>query len=1123
MRRVWVGVLGGLLIAGQVAAKDTPAKTRIPIVEVPSQPAEGAAIQSADSVHVRVGSGNVLTFPSRVLRVAVGDEKIVAVHVVESRQILLQGLIAGRSTVFVWLEDGRRLRYDLVVSPRVEVLENALHDLDPRIVVDAGPDGSTLLLSGKVDDEHVANEARQLAENMLGGSTNGASRVVSLLQFPGSNDADLRLTVALAAVDPRIRLRRMQVGNKVSNTADAVVLEGRVKDIPSLVRAITLAELQLGGVGGKIEPLSNEPAQSGRNRNFSGGLSRLGGGDPPVSGLAAYVARGLILKSSSGRVLSFLEVDELPQIMVSIRVLQVDRGRAKHLGIDYRLDGTDFSAGSFHQPGRSSLPAPAVPPVKQTIAGILGGNIVGTFVTKSLAVAAAIDFLQQKDVARSVAEPNITTLSGESASVLIGGEVPIPTTTVGTTASVQGFLFQDFGVRLDIRPTLAPSGLVAMEIAPSIIRPSADLAVSGVPGFQVQSVQTTAKVAPGQTLVLGGLISFNDEIQKRGVPGLSEIPLMKHLFSWEGRTLSEQEILFVITPRILAEGPDQVEEAIQWRDVEPITAGAVVELPPADLDSTANLSAVTLGHDGMPPSFSKTGRRSHNATSPTIIEDHAPPPPPPPSVMNTPPPEIAPRYEAESRSEAARSTEQKQPAKDTRIIEPVKTNPDPAKSSVTSAEPVRESPAPQVPTSAASTQPADAPIIREPLAPAAAPAASTKPSTAESRTASNWAAGPLPVSPSPASAKAQALPAQSAPSASATKSPLVSSQPRNETTNKTSESKPAQSPAASTQSQPPAPANAVASSAASSSIAKTNPAPAAPAIRTTPLPVTPAPQPSAALQASEKPATAGSVTPPASSATIKKPESTPTPVAVPAVRPSTTSTTSSAPQPAIAHGPEKTTSTVSRQAFSVPQSTAGVKKIEPAAAPSANAQSVRSVTSAPAPTPPPSPAIRQPNLSHPAAPVPSSSPSGSMKSEPAKQAQSKSAPAMPAPITVTPTPAREPAPAARFSSSSRGSLAAANLSDGIRAWLTKDYRIEVVVSPHEGDAWTRLAKRMTGDARHWQELARLNGADEKLTSEAHVHVPFEMLKPSIQQEITDKLLPKGSAAESDWKRMSGQH
>ncbi|MBV9071856.1 MAG: pilus assembly protein N-terminal domain-containing protein [Acidobacteria bacterium] len=776
-----------LLFAMFVAATPLLAKDRKPAVAPPPpKPAEVAEpIQTAETVRVRVGSGNVLTFPARVTRVAVGDEKVVALHLVDAKQVLLQGLMPGRSTVFAWLADGRRLRYELVVSPRVEVLETALRNLDPRIVLDASADSSTLILSGKVDSERTAIEARQLADNMLsGGATGGASRVVSLLQFPGSNDADMRLTSALAAVDPRIHLRRIQVGAKVSNAADAVVLEGQVKDISSLVRAITLAELQLGGVGGKIEPLSGDTIPNTRNRNFSGagGLQRLQGTDAPPSGLAAYVARGLILKSASGRVLSFLEVDELPQIMVSIRVLQVDRGRAKRLGIDYRLDGAGFSAGSFHQPGRTNLPAPAPTSGVQSITGLTGGNIVASFVDKTLAVIAAIDFLQQKDLARSVAEPNITTLSGESASVLVGGEVPIPTTTVGNTAAVQGFLFQDFGVRLDIRPTLAPSGLVAMEISPSIIRPSADLAVSGVPGFQVQSVQTTAKVAPGQTLVLGGLISFEDEIQKRGVPGLSEIPLMKHLFSWEGRTLQEQEILFVITPRVLTEGPEQVAEAIQWRDVEPLAPGTVVELPPADFEVSTNPQKATVGKNGLPPSFS------------------------------------------------------------TSILKPA-----------------------AAPVSAANAPP------------------------------------PASINPAPLLVKEVAV--------------------------------------------------------------KEEPEPER-------LPVKPA-------------------------------DPKPLPVA------------------------------------------------------------------AATPAPPPT-------------------------AQPAKSAPAK---------TGTP-------------------LASVRINPEVQASLTRDYQIQVVVFPHNGDSWTRLSRRITGNAERWPELAKLNGMKDALDSEAKVRVPFEMVRAELQQEIVAKLIPPGSAFESDWKRMS---
>ena len=604
MRSRWGRVACVVLIpaiAGSVSA--AAAKKSSPIPKPAVKTSAPAPILNGESIQLRVGSGNVLTFSSRVQRVAVGDERVVALHVVDAKQVLLQGLVAGRSNAFVWLADGRRIRYDLVVLPRIEALEEALRDLDRSITVEPSGDGSVLVLNGKVKDGKTARNARVLAETMLGASgKDSAGRVVSLLQFPGSSDADLRLTSALAAVDSRIQLRRMQVGTREDSAADAVVLEGRVKDIPSLVRAITLAELQLGGVGGKIVPIDGEAMRVNRNTNFSGsGSGSLQGADPPPSGLAAFVARGLVLKSASGRVLSFLEVDELPQIMVSIRVLQIDRGRARSLGIDYRIDAEKWSIGSFNQPGRTSIVRP--PADTPSISGLTGGNIVASFVDKTLAIVAAIDMLQQRDVARAVAEPNITTLSGESASVLIGGEVPIPTTTVGQVAAVQGFLFQSFGVRLDIRPTLAPSGLVAMEISPSIIRPSADLSVSGVPGFAVQSVQTTARVAPGQSLVIGGLISFEEEQKKRGVPGLSEIPVMKHLFSWEGRSLKEQEILFLITPRVLSEGPEDAADAIAWRDVEALPPGTAVELPQLDALERKPATPGTAGAQGMPPSF----------------------------------------------------------------------------------------------------------------------------------------------------------------------------------------------------------------------------------------------------------------------------------------------------------------------------------------------------------------------------------------------------------------------------------------------------------------------------------------------------------------------------------------
>lgn len=570
-----------------------------------------SVLESAREIHLRVGSSNVLTFSSPVTRISVGREDLVRVHILQTREILLQGLAAGDTTVIVWLRDGRRLQYSLVVLPGVDTLQSILREVDPNIEVQSVPDGTSVILRGEVPSEAVASEARRVTTSLM-----GAVRVVNMLRYPGAAAGiDARLISALAEVDGRIRVRRISAGEAAATT-DAIILEGRVRDVDALIKAMTLAELQLGGQAGRIVPVMDEPRQNSRNRTMGGsrGSSFSDSSQQQTPGLSSHVARGQVLRSASGRVLSFLQVDDVPQIMVSIRVLNVDRGKARRIGFDYRIDADHVSIGSYHAPGRTGLPLGTVSDRDRSsgtrggVSALTGSNLVATFVDQTVAIAAAIDLLEQKALARSVAEPNITTLSGEEASVLVGGEVPIPITTVGETAAVQGFNFQDFGVRLDIRPTLASDGMIAMELSPSIIRPTADLSVSGVPGFQVQSVNTTARVAPGESLVIGGLLSFDENLERKGIPGLSEIPVLRSLFSWEGRSRSEQELLFVITPRVLTSNAP-----------EPII------LPPLDWDDDDSL------HWNAP---GEPGRLDPNGLPPSFI---APPPSEPMAVINPSP------------------------------------------------------------------------------------------------------------------------------------------------------------------------------------------------------------------------------------------------------------------------------------------------------------------------------------------------------------------------------------------------------------------------------------------------------------------------------------------------------
>ncbi len=98
-------------------------------------------------------------------------------------------------------------------------------------------------------------------------------------------------------------------------------------------------------------------------------------------------------------------------------------------------------------------------------------------------------------------------------------------------------------------------------------------------------------------------------------------------------------------------------------------------------------------------------------------------------------------------------------------------------------------------------------------------------------------------------------------------------------------------------------------------------------------------------------------------------------------------------------------------------------------------------------------------------------------------------------------------------------IAAASVTPELRASLSSDYLIDVVVTPHEGDAWTRLAKRVTGDAERWHDIAAFNKAGDNLTSEQRVHVPLSMLRGELQKQIVASLFPRDGLTDRGWRHV----
>ncbi len=572
------------------------------------------SIETRELLTAKVGAGRLLTLPESVERVALADEAIARVQIISEREVLLSGLAPGQTTLYVWLHSGRRLKHLFQIGWDLELLERVLRQLDPDIRVEQSIDGEAIVLVGEVTNAEVARRARQRAESLLLSGGSRQTRIIDLLDHPDPDfSPDERLRSALRLVDPRIRVRRLQVGPEPDPALDTYILEGQVRDVSMLVQALTLAERQLGGTGVGVVPVEGRQDFTGGHgrgphRGFQGpsgvsnpdrlgglGLSGAGGRRAPA-GLAAEVSRGLVMMTQSGRVVSFLEVDSLPQILVSIRILEIDRGKAKRIGVNFRIDTKDYSIGSFTGPQTGDLPELRGQP--PTITDITGGNLAFAFIDNLTSISAAIDFLEDRQLARSVAEPNVLTLTGEQASVVIGGEIPVPTTAVSDVAAVQGFFFEEFGIRLDIRPTVDSAGVITLEVSSSIRRPTIALGISGVPGFTLQSVQTSARVYSGQSLVIGGLLDFQETLEERRLPLLGKIPL----FRWRRKSRGDTELLFLISPRLV-----EIEAAEGVVPMPPVDS-ARIQLPelqwPGDRDDWRNdFDPLALTLEGLPPSF----------------------------------------------------------------------------------------------------------------------------------------------------------------------------------------------------------------------------------------------------------------------------------------------------------------------------------------------------------------------------------------------------------------------------------------------------------------------------------------------------------------------------------------
>ncbi len=252
--------------------------------------------------------------------------------------------------------------------------------------------------------------------------------------------------------------------------------------------------------------------------------------------------------AADDRVISNIEVVGVQQILLKVKVAEVSRTKLRQLGMDWaNIHGASFVVSSIGDVIANT----------QAIAGSAGiGNDTIRFgvVNGTSSFFGFIEALQQQDMVKILAEPDVATVSGRPAQFRAGGQVPYPSSTSINGVSVS---YMDTGVTVDFLPIVLGNGNIRLEVRP-VVR-ELDEAVSiqlapGVfaPGFTERKVDTGVEMKPGQTLALAGLVSQRVIANKTSFPWIGDLPYFGVPFRRTKNTVEDVELLILVTPQLVA-------------------------------------------------------------------------------------------------------------------------------------------------------------------------------------------------------------------------------------------------------------------------------------------------------------------------------------------------------------------------------------------------------------------------------------------------------------------------------------------------------------------------------------------------------------------------------------------
>ncbi|TCS13167.1 pilus assembly protein CpaC [Caulobacter sp. BK020] len=270
---------------------------------------------------------------------------------------------------------------------------------------------------------------------------------------------------------------------------------------------------------------------------------------PISSGAAAGRAAALAESFAPGQVVNMMSVQGTQQVTLSVRIVEMERSTAKALRLNVAT--ADPTAPGYHNFEIGTGDTGVVSSVLDSF-GLLKFPLRAGDVDLNV----LFDALETKGVVKTLAEPNLTAMSGDTASFLAGGEFPVPVAQNQsgglTTITVE---FKQFGIGLAFTPTVLQDGMINLVVNPEVssIDPNSSFVSNGlrIPGIKVRRAKTTVELRDAESFTIAGLIRDDYQNQVRQFPMLGDLPVLGALFRSTGYQRNQTELVIVVTPHLV--------------------------------------------------------------------------------------------------------------------------------------------------------------------------------------------------------------------------------------------------------------------------------------------------------------------------------------------------------------------------------------------------------------------------------------------------------------------------------------------------------------------------------------------------------------------------------------------